>query len=960
MRRAMRRGLSGGRGCTRGGLWDRVGKRLPFARLALAGATLLIGAALFGPAPSLLAQEPGGTAETDRAALLALYAATDGPNWRDNANWSSDAPLDTWHGVTTNDHGRVIRLSLSQNSLRGTLPPELGTLDALTVLALGDNALRGPIPAALSNLADLALLILWDNGLTGPIPATLGTLANLRVTRFAGNALTGCVPHGLRYLLAAPQYAPDVPAHDFLAVDVNGDGDIDDAGDLHGLGLPFCMLHELRLSGVTLDPPFAAGRAAYSASVIRSTEETVVTATPHNAGDRVTIRKGEESYASGEAVPLDLGPNPITIEVVPPDATPKQTFTMAVTRRLNDDILLVDPGRLSPAFSSTGDLYTVHVTNQVARITIEGRADGGGRVAYRDESGTAITDADASAAGLQLDLPEVGGRRIHVVMSAVDGGAGARTYEMLAIREGTVETDRTALLALQEAVVGANRRISTNWGSTEPLGTWSGVYTNASGRVTRLALEGRLLAGPLPAELGHLDHLTDLSLGGNELSGPIPAALGNLARLRKLNLSHNRLDGPIPALRSLPDLTYLNLRGNRLSGPIPSSLGRLAHLSNLFLDNNQLSGPIPAALDRLADLRNLFLDNNQLHGPLPALSGLPKLTYLNLGHNRLRGPIPAALGRHASLREVALAGNRLSGPLPDLSGLPKLTYLNLGHNRLRGPIPAALGRHADLRELALAGNQLIGPLPDSLGDLARLRVTRFAGNALTGCVPFGLRHLLAAPANALGVPAHDFIAVDANGDGDSADAGDTPGLGLPFCLLRELHLRDATLDPSFASGRAAYAAAMAADAMETVMTATAHDAGDALTIRKGEESYASGEALPLDPGPNPITIAVVPPDGTPTQIVTVTVTREAGEPPAPGGVTLTLRKGGNFYALPAGAPTTAARLFADTDVASVWKYNRATGAWDLAYLPDLGREDFAIAGGDVLWIVSPRAQTVGN
>ncbi len=913
MRRAMRRGLGGGRGCTRGGLWGRAGKRLSFARLALAGAALLIGAALFGPAPSLLAQEPGGTAETDRAALLALYAATDGPNWRDNANWGSDAPLDTWHGVTTNDHGRVIRLSLSQNSLRGTLPPELGTLDALTVLALGDNALRGPIPAALGNLADLALLILWDNGLTGPIPATLGTLANLRVTRFTGNALTGCVPHGLRYLLAAPQYAPDVPAHDFLAVDVNGDGDIDDAGDLHGLGLPFCMLHELRLSGVTLDPPFAADRAAYSASVIRSTEETVVTATPYDAGDRVTIRKGEESYASGEAVPLDLGPNPITIEVVPPDATPRQTFTVAVTRRLNDDVLMVDPGTLSPAFSSTGDLYTVHVTNQVARITIEGRADGGGRVAYRDESGTAITDADASAAGLQLDLPEVGGRRIHVVMSAADGGAAARTYEVLAIREGTVETDRTALLALHEAVVGANRKISANWGSTEPLGTWSGVYTNASGRVTRLALEGRLLAGPLPAELGHLDHLTDLSLGGNELSGPIPAVLGNLARLRKLNLSHNRLDGPIPALRSLPDLTYLNLRGNRLSGPIPSSLGRLAHLSNLFLDNNQLNGPIPDALDRLADLRNLFLDNNQLHGPLPALSGLPKLT-----------------------------------------------YLNLGHNRLRGPIPAALGRHADLRELALAGNQLIGPLPDSLGNLARLRVTRFAGNALTGCVPLGLRHLLAAPANTLGVPAHDFIAVDANGDGDSADAGDTPGLGLPFCLLRELHLRDATLDPPFASGRAAYAAAMADDAMETVMTATAHDAGDALTIRKGEESYASGEALPLDPGPNPITIAVVPPDGTPTQIVTVTVTREAGEPPAPGGVTLTLRKGGNFYALPAGAPTTAARLFADTDVASVWKYNRATGAWDLAYLPDLGREDFAIAGGDVLWIVSPRAQTVGN
>ncbi len=928
--------------------------------LALVGAALLTGATLFGPAPSLSAQEPGGTAGTDRVALLALYAATDGPNWTVNSNWGSDEPLGAWHGVTTNDHGRVIDLALSQNNLSGTLPPELGTLDALTVLALGDNALRGPIPAALGSLADLTLLILWDNALTGPIPATLGSLANLRVTRFAGNVLSGCVPHGLRYLLAAPQYAPDVPAHDFLAVDVNGDGDTDDEADLHGLGLPFCMLHELRLSGVTLDPPFAAGRAAYSASVVRSTEETVVTATPYDAGDRVTIRKGEESYASSAAVPLDLGPNPIVIEVVPSGATPRQTVTVTVTRRLNDDVLMVDPGALSPAFSSTVDLYTVHVTNQVARITIEGGADGGGLVAYRDESGTAITDADMSAAGLQVDLPEVGGRRIHVVMSAADGGTAARTYEVLAIREGTAETDRTALLALHEALVGANRGIGATWGSTEPLGTWSGVSTNASGRVTRLALEGRLLAGHLPAELGHLDHLTDLSLGGNELSGPIPAALGTLANLRKLNLSHNRLDGLIPALHSLPRLTYLNLRGNRLSGPIPASLGRLPNLSNLFLDHNRLSGPIPAALGRLADLKNLFLDHNRLHGPLPDLSGLPKLAYLNLGHNRLSGPIPAALGRLANLRELALAGNRLSGPLPDLSDLPKLTYLNLGHNRLSGPIPAALGRLANLRELALAGNQLIGPLPESLGDLTRLRVTRFAGNALTGCVPLSLRHLLAAPVYVLGAPAHDFIAVDVNSDGDSIDAGDTPGLGLPFCLLRELHLRDATLDPSFASGRTAYAAAMADDAVETVVTATAQDAGDAVTIHKDDESYASGEALPLDQGPNPITIEVVPPDGTPTQIVTVAVTREADEPSAPGGVTLTLRKGGNFYVLSAGASTTAARLFEETDVASVWKYNRATGAWDLAYLPDLGREDFTIAPGDVLWIVSPRAQTVGG
>ena len=141
------------------------------------------------------------------------------------------------------------------------------------------------------------------------------------------------------------------------------------------------------------------------------------------------------------------------------------------------------------------------------------------------------------------------------------------------------------------------------------------------------------------------------------------------------------------------------------------------------------------------------------------------------------------------------------------------------------------------------------------------------------------------------------------------------------------------------------------------MTAAAHDANDAITIRKGGQTYAGGAALPLDPGPNPVTVEIAPADGTPTQIVALTVIRGSA---AAAGIALTLRAGGGFYVVPAGAPTTAARLFKDTEVAIVWKYNRATRAWDLAYVPAQDREDFAIAGGDVLWMVAPRARTVGG
>ncbi len=62
---------------------------------------------------------------------------------------------------------------------------------------------------------------------------------------------------------------------------------------------------------------------------------------------------------------------------------------------------------------------------------------------------------------------------------------------------------------------------------------------------------------------------------------------------------------------------------------------------------------------------------------------------------------------------------------------------------------------------------------------------------------------------------------------------------------------------------------------------------------------------------------------------------------------------GDYCAAPAGAATTAADLFGGTDVAIVWQYHRVTRAKDRSYLAALGTGDFPIAGGDVLWVVSP-------
>ena len=150
----------------------------------------------------------------ERAALFALYNATDGVGWTHSDNWMTDASIATWYGVTTDENGRVVELILASNGLSGSLPdlsaltnlktlslssnqltgsiPDLGALTNLEELFLTSNLLTGPIQN-LSALADLTSLDLGSNQLTGTIQG-LSTLTNLETLSLDSNLLTGSFP----------------------------------------------------------------------------------------------------------------------------------------------------------------------------------------------------------------------------------------------------------------------------------------------------------------------------------------------------------------------------------------------------------------------------------------------------------------------------------------------------------------------------------------------------------------------------------------------------------------------------------------------------------------------------------------------------------------------------------------------------------------------------------------------
>ena len=135
------------------------------------------------------------TVATDKAALTALYNATDGANWTTNTNWTTDQVLSSWHGVTTNSDGRVTAVALNSNGLDGTLPAALGDLSELEQLDLRDNALSGELPEELDDLTSLTSLLLNESrALTGPLPDGLRELSDLETVNIEDTEL--CAPDG--------------------------------------------------------------------------------------------------------------------------------------------------------------------------------------------------------------------------------------------------------------------------------------------------------------------------------------------------------------------------------------------------------------------------------------------------------------------------------------------------------------------------------------------------------------------------------------------------------------------------------------------------------------------------------------------------------------------------------------------------------------------------------------------
>ena len=676
----------------------------------------------------------------DRAALVALYEATDGANWNANANWVTDAPLGEWHGVEVDGARRVVSLSLTGNNLTGLLPPELGGLRHLEGLFMAANNLHGPLPSELGMLESLQVLDLEFNpALDGSIPPELGNLTNLRDLQLVRNELTGPIPAELGNLtnlvnldLGWNNLSGPIPPElgklrnlvQLLLHRTNLTGSIpSEIGDLARLStlwvfenagmtgpLPLSLSHlaldDFRYGDTALCVPDSApfrtwlgsvryleGTGLECASVFRAPLEALYRAAGGSAwtasDNWLTDVPLSEWYGvqvddEGQVVSLDLGSN-----------------------NLNGSV----PNQL-------GGLSRLKSLSLMNNRALEGRLP-------LSLANLSLENFDYSATNLCVQRDTSFRRWLDGIPAHNGTGLECEVF------------DRDVLEALYSATGGPRWIYRDGWLTDAPLGEWYGVRVNDAGRVVGLSLTGNNLNGSIPPVIGSLANLGTLWLSGNSLAGSIPAEIGELEYLHSLNLQSNDLTGAIPAeLGSLMVLQHLFLGGNRLTGSIPPELGDLSALQWLYLYDNDLTGTIPAELGSLTVLQDLSLGGNRLAGSIPPeLGDLSALQWLYLYDNDLTGAIPAELGNLQALQDLLLYDNDLTGPIPaELGNLQALSELQLQDNDLTGPIPPSLSRLSGLELLGANNNAgLSGAIPDVLTGLRQLTGLHFDGTGV--CAP---------------------------------------------------------------------------------------------------------------------------------------------------------------------------------------------------------------------------------
>ncbi|GJP54530.1 hypothetical protein CLOM_g13610 [Closterium sp. NIES-68] len=119
------------------------------------------------------------------------------PDGAELESWDSDVGWPYWMGVHCNDRNEVVKLSLSGNELRGSIPPGISHLTALQHLDVRGNHLQGSLVAEIAMLPALTYLDASNNGMNGWLPGAVANMTALHHLDLHHNAISGPLPSSI-------------------------------------------------------------------------------------------------------------------------------------------------------------------------------------------------------------------------------------------------------------------------------------------------------------------------------------------------------------------------------------------------------------------------------------------------------------------------------------------------------------------------------------------------------------------------------------------------------------------------------------------------------------------------------------------------------------------------------------------------------------------------------------------
>ncbi|WVZ71963.1 hypothetical protein U9M48_020490 [Paspalum notatum var. saurae] len=102
-------------------------------------------------------------------------------------------------------HHQLDMVDLSNNFLEGEVPPCLGALEDMKFIALRNNSFSGDFPSFVQNCTTMFFLDLSWNKFSGSLPMWIGKLVSLRILRLSHNNFSGNIPENITNL-ACLQY----------------------------------------------------------------------------------------------------------------------------------------------------------------------------------------------------------------------------------------------------------------------------------------------------------------------------------------------------------------------------------------------------------------------------------------------------------------------------------------------------------------------------------------------------------------------------------------------------------------------------------------------------------------------------------------------------------------------------------------------------------------------------------